>query len=191
MKNKILELVYDYLDVFPNEKERQQRLIEFLNTHDENEITNWDNFDGHITAGGLIYALKESKFLVLHHKDLDMFLYPGGHTEKEDKNPLETAKREVKEETGLYNLMELTITDDSLVPVDIDTHIIGYNKRKNLPEHYHFDFRYMFILDEEVEVRIDKDESSEYKWIGIEDLYNDKNYGKIASKLESILDKLV
>lgn len=191
MKNKILELVYDYLDVFPKEKERQQRLIEFLNTHDENEITNWDNFDGHITAGGLIYALKERKFLVLHHKDLDMFLYPGGHTEKEDKNPLETAKREVKEETGLDNLMELTITDDSLVPVDIDTHIIGYNKRKNLPEHYHFDFRYMFILDEEVEVRIDKDESSEYKWIGIEDLYNDKNYGKIASKLESILDKLV
>lgn len=120
-----------------------------------------------------------------------MFLYPGGHTEKEDKNPLETAKREVKEETGLDNLIELTITDDSLVPIDIDTHIIGYNKRKNLPEHYHFDFRYMFILDEEVEVRIDKDESSEYKWIGIEDLYNDKNYGKIASKLESILDKLV
>lgn len=189
MKNEILKLVYDYLNVFPEENKRQEKLIEFLNSHNDDEITDRNNFNGHITASGIIYASKERMFLMLHHKTLDMFLFPGGHTEKKDENPLETAKREVREETGLENLEQLKITYDNLVPIEIDTHVIEYNKKRNLPEHYHFDFRYLFILDEKVEIKIDEEESTGYKWIGIDDLYNDKNYGKIAFKLEEILKK--
>lgn len=189
MKDRLLNIISKYLEIFPNEKGRQKKLIEYLNTHEEDELNDCNNFDGHITAGGLIYTLEEKKFLVLHHKDLDMFLYPGGHSEKEDKNTLETAKREVKEETGLENLTQLKITDDELVPIDIDTHLIPYNQKRNLPEHYHFDFRYMFILDEKVDIKIDDNESSEYKWISMDDLRNDKNYGRISLKIESILNK--
>ena len=63
MKMQLLNIIEEYLNIFPNEKERQQKLIEYLNTHEDDEITNWNNFDGHITAGGLIYALKEKKHL--------------------------------------------------------------------------------------------------------------------------------
>ena len=189
MKEELLKTMSKYLEIFPDEKERQKQLIEYLNNHEDDELNDCNNFDGHITAGGLIYALKEKKFLVLHHRDLDMFLYPGGHMEKEDKNTLETARREVKEETGLDNLTQLKITGDELMPIDIDTHLIPYNKKRNLPKHYHFDFRYMFILDKEVDIKIDNNESSEYKWISMDDLRNDKNYGRISLKLESIINK--
>ncbi len=47
------------------------------------------------------------------------------------------------EKTGLSNLEQLKLFENEQIPVDIDTHLIGYNERLNLPAHYHFDFRYL------------------------------------------------
>lgn len=187
MKNTVLNILSSYLKLFPEEKTRQSILKNYIETHNDREIIDWNNFNGHIVTGGFIYALKERKFLVLHHKDLDMYLYPGGHVDETDKNPLDASIREVHEETGLYNLRELTICEDTLVPIDIDTHRVPFNKRLNLPVHYHFDFRYLFIIDKIENVSIDTEEASDYKWIDIKDLYNDSNYGKVSSKIENLL----
>ena len=72
--------------------------------------------------------------------------------------------------------------------LDIDIHKIDYNKRLNLPEHYHFEFRYLFMIDRISDIKIDYDELSDYKWISIEELSNDVNYGKIAKKIMKLLD---
>lgn len=189
MKNTVLNILSNYLKLFPEEKERQKILTNYVETHNDNEIIDWNNFNGHIVTGGFIYAIKENKFLVLHHKDLDMYLYPGGHVDNTDKNPLEASLREVHEETGLEELRELTICNNPLVPIDIDTHKVPYNKRLNLPEHYHFDFRYLFVIDKIENIKIDTEEASDYKWVDIKDLYNDPNYGKIVSKIEQLLSE--
>lgn len=187
MKNILLTILKKYLEIFPEEKDRQTELLNYLNSHKDNEITNWNNFDGHIVAGGFIYSKKDNKFLVLYHKDLKMYLYPGGHIDANDKNPLEAAKREIQEETGLFNLEQFIIENDELLPIDIDTHIIGYNERLNLPQHYHFDFRYLFIIDRIENINIDVDELENNKWIKINDLYNDSNYRNVANKIEKLL----
>ena len=119
-----------------------------------------------------------------------MFLYPGGHIDSSDINALEAAKREVKEETGISNVKEIALSNNELVPIDIDTHLIPYNERLDLPEHYHFDFRYLFTIENIKEVKLDLSESSNFKWISIEELENDKNYGKIVKKI-SLVTKLV
>ena len=187
MKNILLNILNKYLEIFPEEKDRQTALLNYLNSHEDNEITDWNNFDGHVVAGGFIYSKEDNKFLVLYHKDLKMYLYPGGHTDAKDKNPLEASKREIQEETGLSNLEQLIIENDEMLPIDIDTHIIGYNERLNLPQHYHFDFRYLFIIDRIENINIDVEELENYKWIDINDLYNDSNYGSVASKIERLL----
>lgn len=187
MRDILLNIINNYLLLFPNEKERQMQLISYLQCHDDQEITDWDNFDGHIVAGGFIYAKAEGKFLVLYHNDLEMFLYPGGHVNNDDRTPLHAAKREITEETGLHDLQQLELSDNKLLPIDIDTHLIEYNKRLNLPEHYHFDFRYLFMVDKTCEIKIDTDELSSYKWIDINELSNDSNYGRIAIKLKRFL----
>lgn len=187
MKNVLLNVIEKYLKIFPEEYERQLKLIEYLNKSDDNSITDWNNFSGHIVAGGFVYAKQENQFLVLWHKDLQMYLYPGGHTDSSDKNPLETSKREIKEETGLQDLEQLKLSDSELIPIDIDTHIIGYNSRLNLPEHYHFDFRYLFMIEKIEDIKMDTEELSEYRWIGIDELSNDPNYGKIAAKIKTLL----
>ena len=184
MKELLLNILNEYLKIFPKEIERQQELIKFLNNHKEEQITDWNNFDGHVVAGGFVYAKDEQKFLVLHHKDLNIFLYPGGHIDKDDRNPLDASIREINEETGLKNIIEFTISNNELVPIDIDTHLIDYNRRLDLPEHYHFEFRYLYVVDKIKNINVDSNESSEYRWISVEELKQDENFGKIADKFD-------
>ena len=190
MKELLLNLLKDYLKIFPNEIERQKDICAYLNNHESANIIDWNNFSGHIVAGGFIYAKKEKKFLVLHHRDLDMFLYPGGHIDISDANPLEAAIREVIEETGIKDIKEVILSNNKLIPIDIDTHTIPYNERLNLPSHKHFEFRYLFTIETVEIVQLDYDESSEYKWISMEELYNDKNFGTIAKKINSIINDI-
>ncbi|MBR4351091.1 MAG: NUDIX domain-containing protein [Bacilli bacterium] len=187
MKEYLLNVLNEYLLLFPDEQVRQKKLNEFLLGHTEEEFTDWNNFDGHIVASGFVYSIKDKKFLVLYHKDLKMYLYPGGHVDKSDSSILEAAKREVKEETGLTNFNLFSYAKNENIPIDIDTHVIGYNERLNLPEHYHFDFRYLFTVDEITDVNIDLEESSDYKWIDMNELKNDPNYGNISKKIERLL----
>ncbi len=51
-----------------------------------------------IVASGVL--LKEGKVLLIRHRKLGVYLYPGGHVEK-DETPVETVTREFEEETGL------------------------------------------------------------------------------------------
>ena len=188
MRDNLINILNSYLDIFPDEQKRQVKLIGYLNSHTDYELTDWNNFEGHIVAGGFIYAEKEKKFLVMWHKDLKMNLYPGGHSDINDKNPLETSKREVKEETGIKEFKQLVLDNNELIPIDIDTHIIGYNERLNLPEHYHFDFRYLFMVDKISDIKTDSEELSAYKGISVDELSNDPNYGMIANKIKKFLN---
>lgn len=189
MKTFLLDSVKMYLDIFPDEKIRQQDLINYLNLYGEEDIFDWNNFDGHITVGGFIYSRKLNKFLMLYHKDLNMYLYPGGHIDSSDDDMLSAVKREIREETGLTNLEQLTICKNIFIPFDIDTHLIEYNRRLNLPSHFHFDFRYLFIVDEIENIIIDNTEVANYKWISIDELKNDSNYSDVVIKLENLFSK--
>ena len=68
----------------------------------------------------------------------------------------------LKQETGLQNIQQLKLSENELVPLDIDIHLISHNKRLNLPKHYHFDFRYLFMVDKITEIKIDVEEHSNY-----------------------------
>lgn len=190
MKENILDIVDKYLVIFPNERRRLFQLQKFLKEHADNQIIDWNNFDGHLTTGGFIYAKKEKKLLLLYHNDLKIYLYPGGHIDSTDKNILEAAKREIKEETGLINLKEIAVSTNELVPFDIDTHIIDYNERLKLPSHYHFDFRYLFIVNEINDINLDVDELSGYKWISVNELKTNKEFGNITKKIEKYINKM-
>ena len=186
MKKIIVHILKEYLNFFPEEKERQLKLEKYLSEFKDEQIIDWNNFKGHIVASGLVYSKSEKKFLLLYHNDMKTYIYPGGHIDANDINPFEAAIREVKEETGLVDFKEINLNQDNLIPIDIDTHIINYNERLNLPEHYHFDFRYLFVVDKISDVKIDELESSDFKWIDINELSNNSNFGKIVDKIKKI-----
>ena len=185
-KSLINSIIDKYLKIFPNEEIRLSALKKYLVDNLDSSICDWNNAQGHITAGGFVYCTSTKRFLVMWHKDLEMYLYSGGHCEPNDESPLMRAKLEAKEETGL-ELSNLKIFDDELVPIDIDTHTIPFNKRVNMPEHLHFDFRYVFVTPNESGVVVDGNEMSSYKWIDKDELSSDPNYGNIVNKLEKFL----
>ncbi len=187
MKDQLVGIVNEYIKVFPEEASRQQKLLDYINETQVENVLDWNNFNGHIVASGFIYARKEQQFLMIYHKDLHCFLYPGGHIDPKDENILISAIREVKEETGITDFKEFQVSKNNLVPIDIDMHLIDYNHRLDLPEHYHFDFRYLFIIDKIIEVQIDKEESLEYKWVGIEEFEKNNNCGQVLEKIKKII----
>ena len=186
-KDLVINIVNEYLKVYNNEHEKIKPLINYLSKNSNTQICDWNNVNGHLTAGGFIYASDTRHFLVLWHKDLEMYLYPGGHCEANQTSPLDTAKAEIVEETGLTQFKVVNATSNPLIPLDIDIHEIPYNARVNMPSHYHFDFRYLFVVDNQSNIVIDENEISNYKWINEEELTSDKNYGKMIEKIKKFI----
>lgn len=184
MKSIVKNIIDKYKILFPNDDINE--FEEFVLSSSDTEIYDWNNFNGHIVASAFVYAKRENKFLVLYHRDLGGYLYPGGHVDSTDLNPLEAAKRETIEETGISEFEIFYFTDDELIPLEIDTHYIKRNERLNLPMHHHFDFRYLFIVDQICDVVIDLDESRDYKWVSIDELDTYVKSGNIVNRIRDL-----
>ena len=42
----------------------------------------------------------------------------------------------------------------------------------------------MYVIDKIENINVDSNESSEYRWISVEELKQDENFGKIADKFD-------
>ena len=189
MKDNIPNILEEYLLLFPEEKKRQEKLVNFLKDHTEKEFTDWNNFDGHIVASGFVYSKKDDKFLVLYHRDFKIFIYPGGHVDDTDTSILNAAIRETKEETGLSDFNLFKFTENKNIPIDIDTHEIDYNERLNLPKHFHFDFRYLFIVNKISDVHVNPEESLSYKWVDIDEIRKIHGCELALRKIEKLISR--
>lgn len=187
MIKEIKTIINTYLEIFPLEKDRIKLLIDYLENNSYEDLTNWNNFDAHFVSGGFIYAQKEQKFLVLYHKDLKMYLYPGGHV-NQNEDVFASALREVGEETGLNDLKLIKICPNKKVPIDIDIQHIKENKTLGLPFHIHFDFRYLFVIESIKMVYPDYSEASGYKWITSEEFIKMPFKG-VLPKIKNLLEK--
>ena len=189
-RNNIEQILKSYFKYFPKEREDLKQLINFVKQSQKlnEDIFSSTNTVGHITASGFIYSKKEKKLLLLKHKKLGKWLQPGGHVEKVDKTILDTAKREIFEETGLKKLELVSLSINNDIPFDINTHFIPENPKKNMPAHYHHDFRFLFTINDIKEVQIDTEESNGYKWVNINELQDIDNMNVIIRKINKILN---
>jgi 8-oxo-dGTP pyrophosphatase MutT (NUDIX family) len=92
---------------------------------------------GHFTASAFVLSPNEDALLLIHHSKLHRWLQPGGHVEPEDASLLEAARREVREEVGIADVVLI-----GSGPLDLDVHDIP--QLKDEPPHAHFDVRYLF-----------------------------------------------
>ena len=101
-----------------------------------------------------------TRALLTHHKKLDRWLQLGGHCDG-DANLAASALRECQEESGI----EALVIDP--VPFDVDVHRIP--ARKNEPEHWHLDTRYLVWAPPSAQFVV-SDESHDLAWVGPEEL---------------------
>ena len=116
---------------------------------------------GHITASGLV--IKDGKVLLIFHPYIKRWFQPGGHID-EGESPIETAIREVCEETGYVCALDA----DNLDPIDIDIHEISENLKKGEASHLHIDLLYRLkVLRQEKSV-----EDIQFRWFSFGEVEN-------------------
>ncbi|GHC72427.1 NUDIX hydrolase [Nocardiopsis terrae] len=167
-----------YLDRFPEETEGTRLLRQVLEA--DHELSSRKEFrTGHATAGAVVLD-QHDRALLIHHNALRTWLLPGGHLEPEDNDLQEAALRELSEETSLPP-DEVTAVD-ALVPLDLDIHRIPENPAKGEPEHWHFDFRYLYRASGG-EVSLQAEEVSDHAWRSPAELPSERLTDKVSQYL--------
>jgi len=116
---------------------------------------------GHVTSSAILLSPDEQSIALVHHNKLGRWLQPGGHVEAEDKDVLETAIREAREECGVD-------LDAGFLPrlLSLDVHEIpAYGEE---PMHWHHDF--MFLLRAADAGLGCSEESAEVRWVALGDI---------------------
>ena len=112
---------------------------------------------------------------------------PGGHYDIGDNIPQNTALREAMEETGLQDLEINQWHQENQIPFDIIINQIPPSIKKNEGTHVHYDFSYIINTPPNQEIKLDTNESDEYRWVPINSsdptLLADRMISKIVNKL--------
>ncbi len=156
-----------------------------------------ENTAGHITASGFVVNADFTKVLLTHHRKLNDWLQLGGHADG-DPIPSRVALKECQEESGLTEFSFVNFWDYFKSPssrplvFDLDCHLIP--ARKNEPEHFHYDLRYLLVTDADAPLQI-TEESNDLKWASLKkeayDLATQPSMHRPFKKIEFLKDKLV
>lgn len=143
MDNRHIEEIAEaYLGRFPEDRVAIDQLRQLMQAGAD--VTSRKEARGHVTCGGIVVG-EDGRVLMVHHRILDRWLFPGGHVEDGDACLRDSALREIQEEAGLPPESLASWNDDfDLVPIHVDCHPIPANPAKGEPDHQHFDFRFIF-----------------------------------------------
>ena len=147
------------------------------------------NLEKHFTASAII--INKGKVLLVNHRKLGVWLYPGGHIEN-NETPDQTVIREVKEETGL-DVEIIGKRDKSLADYRADVFVlhIPYAILCELigKDHYHVDMIYSCKIasGSDNQINYKQDELKGIGFFGIEDLENIKLFPNFKKLLKKVL----
>ena len=162
MKNfDLLTQLKKYKPYNQTEARNVAETIDFLE-HGENQFVR-TNFDKHIVADAYLLNTNLDHILLTHHKTLNIWLPFGGHSDGE-RNSLNVALRETREESGIDNIN----TGNGEI-FDVDIHPIPENKKKHEPAHKHIAVEFVFTTPE-TDYHI-SDESDKLGWFTIDDFF--------------------
>lgn len=146
------------------------------------------NMDGHITTSALVLDRTQTHVLLIDHKAQKRWLQPGGHYESPG-SLLDSAMREVAEETGVSDLVLHHALSGPTVPLDIDTHPIGARPEKGEGDHFHHDFIYLLMAESNADLTPQLEEVSGVRWLPVADMpsLGSARFARLRGKLQRIL----
>lgn len=149
-----------------DERERMDiaAIIEFIAAHPN--ALNMNCEAGHVVGSGLVIHPESRRVLLHKHKKLGRWLQFGGHADYET-DVAQVAKRETKEECGLSDLQLVSLYEDASVPVDVQ--VQNFDQRQQIPLHYHFDMRFLFITHSPDKLVVADGESEDFWWVAIDE----------------------
>lgn len=187
-RSSIARIFSQYVAHYPDEAGYLQSLETFIDGN--SQLISRKNFNGHITASGIVLSPDLSAMLMIKHNIIQKYFQPGGHVELSDESIIDANRREIAEETGINNLDIIQIDSKNAdTPFDIDIHLIPANPKKNEKAHFHHDFRYLFIANETT-LTPHNDEVSDCLWVPINHITEIGDYIKVQTKLYTAISNL-
>lgn len=169
----LIEVLKSYRSTFEEEINFKTQFLDLLK---DNDCFLRSRLNGHMTASCWVTDQTKKNVLLLHHKKLNRWLQPGGHSDG-DEDLINVASKELEEETGL---MHYSCSTDIF---DIDIHQIP--RKKDIPAHLHYDIRFSYIADKPDEFKKNH-ESIDLKWVNLEDVHdlcnNEKSIMRMVNK---------
>lgn len=135
---------------------------------------------GHITASAWIVDEDRKKTGLVHHKKLNKWMQPGGHS---DGNS-DTAQESLREATEEFGDIGLELVTEDIF--DVDIHPIPEDKKRGLGKHLHYDIRFLIRGDSSKDPIL-SDESHEAAWIPldkVESYNNEESVMRMVRKTE-------
>jgi 8-oxo-dGTP pyrophosphatase MutT (NUDIX family) len=154
-------LIHSLKNYRPDGEDEKSFIPKFLDLLHHPNAFQRHHLPGHVTGSAWIVDSSGDFVLLTHHAKLNKWLQPGGHADGEE-NVINVARREAVEETGLK---DLHLVQKEIF--DIDIHVIP--ARKDFPEHFHYDIRFLFRANKE-EALILTDESHALDWVNVNQL---------------------
>ena len=142
-----------------HERAMTQRLTAFVAAHDN--FFARDLLIGHLTGSAWVIDEAITHALLTHHRKLDLWVQLGGHVEN-DASMRDAAHREAREESGLP---DVRLYSENIF--DIDIHAIP--ARRDEPEHFHYDVRYVFQADRSAPLFVSS-ESKQLAWVALDEI---------------------
>ena len=178
-----------------NEQEERDKELILHSLETEKDIFDRSNRLAHITASGWVYNKEHTKVLMAYHNIYQSWSWLGGHADG-DRNLLETAIREVREESGIQNVTPITEGIFSLESLTVD----GHEKNgEYVSAHLHLNITYLLEADENEAVCAALDENSAVAWFSpekaiaasTEPWFQKRVYRKLVEKMHKINGKAI
>jgi 8-oxo-dGTP pyrophosphatase MutT (NUDIX family) len=111
----------------------------------------------------------------------------GGHADG-DPELLEVARREVEEESGITQLTVLEPNPVSIENIPVLGHF--HRTRGYVSAHIHLNITFLFEASENSLLRVNADETSGVKWLGLNDLVNKSTEEQMKNIYRKIIDRI-
>lgn len=157
-RRPLLDILERYALAHPGESTLVKRMRDFVAAHED--CFERSCLEGHVTGSAWIVSADHEKVLLTHHAKLGRWLQLGGHSDG-DPDPFRVALREAREESGLWEFLNLE-PGGAPLPLDIDIHEIP--SRAAEPSHFHYDVRYLLVAAPGQRL-VQSDESRGLRWI--------------------------
>ena len=175
-----------YNPINEQEKNDKELILDCIKKYDN--ILTRDNKLCHMTSSGFIVNKERDKVLMIHHNIYNSWGWTGGHADG-DKNLLNVAIKEAKEETGIKSVKAINNEISSIEVLTVNSHV---KRGKFVSAHLHLSIAYILEADENEELFIKEDENSGVRWIPIDEIEKNVSekhmiyvYNKLINKLKS------
>ncbi len=179
------------LDFVPENGQEEKDREEMLRLIDTGEDLLHRGGSAHFTASSWIMDERGERVLAVWHRIYRSWSWTGGHADG-CPDPLETALREAREETGITRAVPW---DTSLFSLEILT-VDGHEKRGVwVPSHLHLNLTFLLKASGEERLRPKEDENRDVRWFTPGDFMAacsepwmiDRVYRKLADRFDRIL----